>query len=240
MPGGEVGVLGFQRQADPGGEVHGRKGADVGHGEGLAGDEGAGGQFAVEPGLGGGIGFAVRLAEVLELGEQGGGAGVGVAPEGAHRGGEHELHPTHPHLDPGLFQGRDPEERRIGLDRLEIAADGHGLGDGLAVVEFQGRDLAQGIAGAVLGRLVLPRAKVERRLGQVDPLFGQEDAHPARIGGRHRRAVGISLLGPPSSNLAPAPPRGAGASGGGEGRRRDSGRSSSLRRRRPVRGSRRR
>jgi hypothetical protein len=117
------------------GEIHRRQGADVGHGKILAGDERPVGQFAVQPALSVRVGLAVGLAELLVLVQQAGGARVGVAPEVADRAHQLELDASHPHVDIGLFRRRPAEQRRLGMDFLEIAADGDGLGNGRAVVQ---------------------------------------------------------------------------------------------------------
>ena len=78
MPGGESRALRLERQADPAREIDRGQGADVGHGVGLAGDEGAALQFPIEPALGVRIGDLVRMAEIGELGQQGGRARMGV------------------------------------------------------------------------------------------------------------------------------------------------------------------
>jgi hypothetical protein len=93
-----------------------------------------------------------------------------------------QFQPALPHLGPRYAERAAPEQRRLGLDLLEIAADGDGFGQDRAIVQFENRQPLQRIAAAHFGAAVLERAHVDRHNRHVDSFLGQKDAHPARVG----------------------------------------------------------
>ena len=80
------------------------------------------------------------------------------------------------------------------MQALEIAADRDRFGDAGAVVELQHGQPAGGVLRQKFRRAVLARHQVDFFHGKGSPLFGQEDAHPARVW-RLRMVVELHRLG---------------------------------------------
>ena len=72
---------------------------------------------------------------------------VAVAEDVGDRKQEVQLEPAIPHLDLRLLQRAPPEQRRLGMERLEIAADGDRFREYRAVVQYQRRHPLQRIDG---------------------------------------------------------------------------------------------
>jgi hypothetical protein len=89
-----------------------------------------------------------------------------------------------PHGDQRLFRRRGSEQARLGLDRLEVTTDGDDFADHRPVVEDQGRHGALGIDGKEFRLELGTGHQVDLLHRHLDAFFGQENAHPARIGGR--------------------------------------------------------
>ena len=85
------------------------------------------------------------------------------------------------------------------MELLEIAADRDQFGDHVAVVEFERGDALERIDLGVERRFVFEFGQIEFDHRNFQTLFGQKDAHPARI----RRIFGVvkfhatRLPGPP-------------------------------------------
>ena len=109
---------------------------------------------------------------------------------------EIELRAPIPHFDQRALQRAAAEQRRIGLQRLEIAADGDRFGDHGAVVEHKRRKPLHRIdCGESFGAMLL-RANVDLLGRNLDALLGEEDAHPPRVG---RAAAVVELHSRPHS-----------------------------------------
>ena len=67
------------------------------------------------------------------------------------------------------------------MQRLEIAADGHRLGNGGAIVEDQNRHALDGIERGELRRLGCTRHDIDLLEGNLDALFGKEYPDPAGV-----------------------------------------------------------
>jgi hypothetical protein len=92
-----------------------------------------------------------------------------------------QLDAAAPHLDDSRIAPAAPEQRRLGLQCIEIAADCDRLGDHGAVVEDERRHPLHRIDRRVGGALVLQRADVDLLHRDLDTLLGEKDAHPARV-----------------------------------------------------------
>src|SRR6266550_7494415 len=99
-----------------------------------------------------------------------------------------------PHLDAGKLQRTAPEQRRIGLERLEITADRDRFRDHRAVVENERRHALERVNRGIGRRHLLHGAEIDLLHGQRDTLLGQKDPRAPRIG---RAASVVKLhLGP--------------------------------------------
>jgi hypothetical protein len=86
-----------------------------------------------------------------------------------------------PHLDLGLAERTAAEQRRLGVQFLEVAADGDGFGEDCAIVKFEHRQALQRIARGNIRLLVLHRPHVDGNPGHIDALFGQKHADAPRV-----------------------------------------------------------
>ena len=105
-----------------------------------------------------------------------------------HRREQAEFHPALPHLDEGLFARVAAEERRLGVKRFDVAADGDGFGERRAIVEKERRNFLQRIDRRIGLLLVLMRHEVDVANGNRDVFLSQENANPPGIW-RQRRIV---------------------------------------------------
>ncbi len=119
---------------------------------------------------------------------------VRVAEAGADGGEEPELDPALPLLDLHLLHDIAAQHVGLGLQGFQIAGDGDGLGQDLAIVEFERGDLGDADLGEEFGGLVLARDQVDLDPGDLDPLLGDEDVHAPRVG-RARLVVEADGLG---------------------------------------------
>ncbi len=104
-------------------------------------------------------------------------------PEGvSNRVHQVQLHAPLPHLSGSQFFRRAPEQRRLGMQRLEVPADGHRLADAVAVVEFQHWNAHERIAAEHLLTLVFFRHDVDVAAFHLNAFLGQENAHAPGIG----------------------------------------------------------
>jgi hypothetical protein len=87
-----------------------------------------------------------------------------------------------PHLDLCHRQGTASEQGRIGMQSLEVAADGDRLRDHRAVVEHQRGNPHERVDRRIGRGLVLQRTKVHLLDRQADVLLGQENPRASRIG----------------------------------------------------------
>ncbi len=87
-----------------------------------------------------------------------------------------------PHLDARDFERGSAEQGRLGMQGLEIAANGNGFGENGAVVEFERRDPLQRIDRGIALGLVLHGAEIDRLDRHLDPLLLQKNPHPPGIG----------------------------------------------------------
>jgi hypothetical protein len=88
-----------------------------------------------------------------------------------------------PHFNRGDVERPAAKQRRIGLQRLEIAANGDRFGDRGSVVENKRGEPLHRIDGGVSLTSVLQRADVDLFGRNANALLGQKYPHPARIGG---------------------------------------------------------
>ena len=95
--------------------------------------------------------------------------------------------------------------RRIGLQRLEITADGNRFRDHRAVVEHQRRHAHERIDRGVARRFLLQGAEVDLLDRQLDPLFRQKDAGAPRIG-RATAVVKLHVVSRLGRSIGPAQP----------------------------------
>src|SRR5205085_65585 len=91
-----------------------------------------------------------------------------------------------------------------GVEFLEIPADGDRLGDAGAIVELQHRKTAERVAAQRLRRAVRSLKQIDLFGRDRDPLLGEKDANPTRIG-REGEVVKLHAdLHPPSWAKQPA------------------------------------
>ena len=83
----------------------------------------------------------------------------------------------------GLLRVGAAHQRRLGLNLLEVAADGDRLGDERTVVEFEDRHAPHGVLLPEGLLPVLGLAQVDRYDRDLDALLGQKDAYAAAVGG---------------------------------------------------------
>src|SRR6202789_395286 len=124
---------------------------------------------------------AISLSIQLSA-DRGGGGRSGVPPDHADGNPVTEFPAPDPHLDQRLLARIAAEQRGLGMQRFEIAADRDRFGDERAVVEFQHRQLPERILLEEFRRLVLAPHQRDALLRHRDALLGKEDAHLARIG----------------------------------------------------------
>jgi hypothetical protein len=117
-------------------------------------------------------------------------AGWQVLEHGRNRHVEVKLDTAVPHFDQCSLQRVAPEQRRIALQRLEIAADGDRFRNHGAVVEHQCRHPLQRIDSGIGLTALLQRAEVHLLGGNLNAFFGQKYPHPPRV----RRAAAIIEL----------------------------------------------
>src|SRR3546814_3168686 len=72
-----------------------------------------------------------------------------------------------------LLDRAPPEQRRIGLERFEIAADRGRFADHLAIVEFERGHRPARIDREIRVATLLVRAQVDHHALNLDPLFGE-------------------------------------------------------------------
>src|SRR5215213_7835763 len=164
---------------------------DVGDREAVAGDEPAVGELAVEKAQELDDPRLVGLApggdlRHLHLGHR----RVEVAENRRDRAEQAELEAPLPHLDTSPLERAGAEQRRLGMQLLEIAADRDRLADHGPVVELEGRSALQRIDGHIGRRLVLEPGKVDRDDRDRDAFLGEKYPHPARV----RRPAGVVEL----------------------------------------------
>src|SRR5262249_50191112 len=106
-----------------------------------------------------------------------------VAENMRNRSKQVELDPPLPHLDHRRLLGSGTEQRGLGIECFEVAADRNRLGNDRSVIELEGRNALKWIDRGVRGRLVRQLAEVDLLGWHRDALFRLEHLHPARIGG---------------------------------------------------------
>ena len=94
---------------------------------------------------------------------------------------ELELEPADPHVDEALLLRRASEDRRRRVERFEIAADRHGLGEVRAVVELEHRDPAERVLREELGAAVRSLHDVDGLGRDVEALLREIDVDAARV-----------------------------------------------------------
>ena len=157
---------------------------DVGDREAIAGRIGTRRQLAVQQSQeilnAGLVGFAprgnLRIFERFH-------AGMKMAKHLGHAEQKPLLEPAIPHLDDRRVASAAAEQRRLGLQCFEIAADRDRFGDHSAVIENKGWYLLQWIDRRISRSLVLERSDIDLLFLDLDALFGQEYADPPRVGG---------------------------------------------------------
>src|SRR5262245_6099084 len=87
-----------------------------------------------------------------------------------------------PHLGPRDLQGATAEQRRSGMQRLEVAADRNRFRNYGAIVEDQRRHPHQWINRGESRRLVLQGAEIHLLQRERNALLRQKDARASRIG----------------------------------------------------------
>ena len=98
-----------------------------------------------------------------------------------------------PHFDQCALERAAAEQRRIGLQHLEIAADGDRFGDHGAIVKHERRHPLHRIDRGIGGRALLQFAEIDLLGRNLDPLFGQKICAPAADWGRGRRRKASSI-----------------------------------------------
>ena len=93
-----------------------------------------------------------------------------------------QLEAAIPHLDAGKLQRTTPEQRWIGLERLEITADRDRFREHRAVVENERRHALERIDRGIVRRHLRQGAEIDLLHGQRDTLLGQKDSRASRIG----------------------------------------------------------
>lgn len=104
-----------------------------------------------------------------------------VAERIGNRGHAFELAMALPFLDRAHLVGIAPEQTRLGMYRLEIAADRDGLGDAAAVVELQHRHGGERIDGEKFGLELFGLAQIDLHHRHFDAFLGEKDADAARV-----------------------------------------------------------
>ena len=94
-----------------------------------------------------------------------------------------QLDPALPHLDQRNFERAAAEQRRLGMERLEVTADGDRLSDYGAIVELQRGHPLHRIDRRKRIAALLKLAEVNLLGRNRNALLGQEHANAARIGG---------------------------------------------------------
>ena len=113
-----------------------------------------------------------------------------------HRGDRQEqmkLDAPVPHFHQRAFERAAAEQRRIGVEPLEIPADRDRLRNRRAVVEQERGEALHRVDGGIGVSAVLARRDVDLLHGNLDALLGEEYPHPPRIG---RTAAVIELMVP--------------------------------------------
>jgi hypothetical protein len=95
--------------------------------------------------------------------------------------------PALPHLDRRPFERGRPEEIGLGIELLDVAADGDRFVDHGPVIEFEQRDRLKGIESGEVRSLMLKPGEVDLDQGDRDALLREKDADPTRI----RRELGV-------------------------------------------------
>ena len=104
-------------------------------------------------------------------------------PEDRLDGGvELELRPPVPHLDRRDLHRIRSEKIRLGMQGLEIAADGQRFGDDRPVVEFENGQPLERIARRDLRAPMFALCHIDRHHRHLDTLFGEKHADTPRIG----------------------------------------------------------
>src|SRR5208282_1751123 len=88
-----------------------------------------------------------------------------------------------PHLDESAVERAAAEQRRIGLQRFEISADRNGLRNHGAIVEHKRRDALHRVNRSIGVGALLQFTEIDLLGWNLDSLFGEEYANPARIWG---------------------------------------------------------
>src|SRR5713226_1340092 len=94
-----------------------------------------------------------------------------------------ELHSPVPHIHLSALFRADAEQVRFGMKLLEVAADRYALRDTGAVVEFEHWYARHRVFLAKFGLAVDRLPNIDIFVRHLDTLLGEENAHPARIGG---------------------------------------------------------
>ena len=174
-------MIGLDPDAGHGAEVDARHAGDVCDREAISRDELAIRKLPIEP-LQALLGHGpTGLSVVGDLGNAPLEEVVGVA-EGLRDRKQHlEFHAPLPHLHQRAVASVDTQERRLGLYLLEVATDGHALGQKRAIVELEQRKRAHGVPGQKLGRAILGLADVDLDGGNLDSLLGEKYTNAAGV-----------------------------------------------------------
>ena len=106
---------------------------------------------------------------------------VGMAKDVDQRQQDFQFHAPVPHLNLGPFHGGGAHQDRFRMDFLKIAADGAGLGNAGAVIQFQHGHLAQGILGQIICLPVFTFHPVHGDGGNFQALLGDKYPYPAGV-----------------------------------------------------------
>ncbi|MNT02606.1 hypothetical protein D3C72_1371100 [compost metagenome] len=164
-------------------KVDGAQGQDVGDGEAISCHIGHLGETGIEPGK---PCQGLLLALLPPLGEDGLAILVKAGDVAKrHAGGQPEIEfdDTAPHLYGGTLQRRVAKQVGLGVELLEVAADGHSLTETGAIIEFEHRNAPRRVLGQKCGFEVLPCPQIHLLIGHLDPLLRQKHPDPAGIGG---------------------------------------------------------
>lgn len=164
-------------------KVQCRQRDDVGHGESFRAYEFARAEFAIQPLHHFERAHAHGLAVVFVLCAKAGREPVRVDPYRTDSCPDRQFDSAYPHVGLRALPGVAAEQRRRGVQFLEIAANRDAFCQRRTVIQFQNRQLAERILGQEFGHFVGAVAHGYMDEGDREVFLGQEDPDAARIGG---------------------------------------------------------
>ncbi|HVA68495.1 MAG TPA: hypothetical protein VNF45_04230 [Candidatus Binataceae bacterium] len=183
MPAREISLIGLDRDFRNAAEINRDNGGDIGDRKLVTRYKAMRAEFPIEPGE------TVLGVEALHFSVLGQLADapfkeiVALAKSVGDRLQNVEFHPAIPHLDHRALFCAGAEERRLRMEFLEVAADGHALGDAGAVVEFEDGHGAKRIFPAKVVAAIYRLDDIDFLVRNLNTLFGKEYSDTARIRG---------------------------------------------------------